>query len=540
MIIKVNSSALRYGAMIGYKLARLEWIWGSPFEFAIKEFEPSKNELLAELPTDKTTFDETNYQTFSQSILAYFLRSDIETYASILIGISIQRAGLIGASSDSDKNEELNKLAKSSLVSIPQRLIPNKDAFFDFLFKHKDMELFSLFDLLDQYCSNNLGGPEENLASPNYISESKRKPTIFLSFCQKDECIANLIEDQLRFLTNDGIDFSRYNRVPYKGSFRQFMNSIPDHDFVLSIVSDSYLKSQACMYEVGETVKDHNFEKKLLFIVLNENDQKYYSSDNNNPVAARIYGSETERLAYTLYWKKKYIKLEEQIKEIDDIEATSNAANELREIGQIYRKDINVFLEYLSKNRGKGFDELFACRFSDILQLIFPGWESKLFANCKTIPELLTTALMEIWKTTQTDYNQIALGSKISSHQTGLVVLADNISPSKQRYRLVAMDGLMGNTFATGNIINASNTNQDPRYFNAVGFTQSELVIPIKINGNVVGVINSESEETDHYSESIQTRLLTIANALSLSLSRLGYIANMSQINIPYVHIEFN
>ncbi|CAH1208561.1 hypothetical protein PAECIP111892_03134 [Paenibacillus auburnensis] len=34
------------------------------------------------------------------------------------------------------------------------------------------------------------------------------------------------------------------------------MNSIDEHDFVVMIISDSYLKSRACMYEVLETMKN--------------------------------------------------------------------------------------------------------------------------------------------------------------------------------------------------------------------------------------------------------------------------------------------
>lgn len=122
MCININSSSLRYGVFFGYKLSRLEWIWGSRFDFAQEMFESSKLEVLVQLSTCNTHFDETNYQTFSQSILSHFLRTDIETYSSILIGIAIQRAALIGASSDPNKNSEMISLAKSPLISIPKKL----------------------------------------------------------------------------------------------------------------------------------------------------------------------------------------------------------------------------------------------------------------------------------------------------------------------------------------------------------------------------------------------------------------------------------
>ena len=44
------------------------------------------------------------------------------------------------------------------------------------------------------------------------------------------------------------------------------MDTIQEHDYVLTVVSDTYLKRQACMYEVGEIIKDHHYKDKLLFV----------------------------------------------------------------------------------------------------------------------------------------------------------------------------------------------------------------------------------------------------------------------------------
>ena len=147
------------------------------------------------------------------------------------------------------------------------------------------------------------------------------KPTLFISYSQNDSPIAKIIECKLKYETNDGIEISRDTRVPYKGSFKAFMNSIQDHDFVLCLVSDNYLKSQACMYEVGEIIKDHHFDKKLLFVVLGENDGKYYPDDAANFAAAKIFGSELNRLKYIRYWENKYEELKKEIDTIEDDEA---------------------------------------------------------------------------------------------------------------------------------------------------------------------------------------------------------------------------
>lgn len=312
MYINIDNGSLRYGALLGFKLSRLEWIWGSNMEIAKENFESSKADILYQLPLGSMQIDELNYKTFSQSILGYYLRTDIDVYSAILIGMTIQRCSLIGSSKDPKSNLEIELLAKSTLVSISKKVISNKDELFCVILKHKNEDIFEILDVLEDFCTKSV---EDDLS----INILEKKPTLFLSYCQKDSCIANIIESQLCLETNNGIRISRYNRLPYKESFKLFMNSIQEHDFVLCIVSDSYLKSQACMYEVGEIVKNQNYVDKLLFVVLGEEDRKYYTDDSSDLVAARVYGSETNRLVYVSYWKKEYEELKKKIDEIDDM-----------------------------------------------------------------------------------------------------------------------------------------------------------------------------------------------------------------------------
>ena len=364
------------------------------------------------------------------------------------------------------------------------------------------------------------------------------KPTLFLSYTQKDAPIADIIEERLKKATNDGISISRDTRVPYMTSFRSFMNSIQEHDFVLCIVSGNYLRSQACMYEVGEIIENHNFREKLLFVVLGENDIKYYSDKQDDFVAANIYGSVLNRLKYIEYWEIKYKELNEELQKIDSLEAIRDLSNNLYEIGKIYKNDISTFLKYLAQNNGKNFEELYTSDFADIINWIDPALQSKLFLDCKSFSQVLNVGIREICKITKTDYNQIALGTKISSHQTGLVVFADNIPKHKQNYELVIIDGIMGTVFSTGKTINIENTDKDREYFCAVLETKSELVVPIVFQGNIIGVINSEAEETDYYSKEIENRIVDFANRLAIALDSIGYVPNMDKNKIPYIHIE--
>lgn len=204
------------------------------------------------------------------------------------------------------------------------------------------------------------------------VEDSKRfeNPKLFISYKECDAPIVDLLEDVIREKMDNEIEISRYTQITYKESFKQFMNSIQDHDFVLSVVSDSYLRSQACMYEVGETIKDHHYKKKLLFVVLGESERKYYGENAPEKIAANIYGGPLARLEYVNYWKNQYECLEKMIKDIGDYEATRNAANDLKEIGQIYRNDIGEFLDFLSDENGKNFAMLSKSNFEDIVSWV--------------------------------------------------------------------------------------------------------------------------------------------------------------------------
>lgn len=193
------------------------------------------------------------------------------------------------------------------------------------------------------------------------------KPTLFISYAECDTPIVELIENIINTKMNDSIYISRYTRVPYKGSFKEFMNGIQDHDYVLCVVSDNYLHSQACMYEVGEIIKDHHYKEKLLFVVLSEKERKYYKENAPCKIGPDIYGNAILKLEYINYWKKKYEELQNKIKEIDDYEATSEATKSLKEIGQIYRNDIGEFMSYLADENGKSFSMLYENEFDDII-----------------------------------------------------------------------------------------------------------------------------------------------------------------------------
>lgn len=124
------------------------------------------------------------------------------------------------------------------------------------------------------------------------------------------------------------------------------------------------------MYEVGEILKDHHYKDRLLFVVLSENERKYYKNNAPNKIGANIYGNAKLRLEYIKFWKDEYDSLNNYMKSIDDFEAIKEEAQDLTIIGQIWRKDIGIFLKFLADENGKSFRELIENEFKDIVDWI--------------------------------------------------------------------------------------------------------------------------------------------------------------------------
>ena len=95
-----------------------------------------------------------------------------------------------------------------------------------------------------------------------------RNNEIFLSYSWNDTKIADNIDNLLK---KHGIVFNRdKNDIDTWGSIRKYMSSIRKTDYALIIISESYLKSVNCMYEILELMKENEYKEKdkYLFYVV--------------------------------------------------------------------------------------------------------------------------------------------------------------------------------------------------------------------------------------------------------------------------------
>lgn len=62
-----------------------------------------------------------------------------------------------------------------------------------------------------------------------------------------------------------------------------------------------------------------------------------------------------------------YDSLEKRMREINDLEAVSKTSVDLKIIGQIFRKDMSEFLDFLSDENGKSFEKLYGNNFDEVI-----------------------------------------------------------------------------------------------------------------------------------------------------------------------------
>ena len=122
---------------------------------------------------------------------------------------------------------------------------------------------------------------------------------VFLSYCWSDDFVANEIYDYLKSnidieLHRDKIDIGTWE------SIKEYMQSIPQMDYIILLISDSYLKSPNCMYEVLEVLRDRDYRNKIFPAVIN--------TSIYNPIT---------RANYVKYWQQQYDELNASLQGIE-------------------------------------------------------------------------------------------------------------------------------------------------------------------------------------------------------------------------------
>ncbi|MBN8570466.1 MAG: tetratricopeptide repeat protein [Ignavibacteria bacterium] len=178
----------------------------------------------------------------------------------------------------------------------------------------------------------------------------EKSPTLFLSYCWSNSDVADTIEKDLLGL---GLTIIRDKRdLQYKDSIKEFMKRVRKEDFALVLISNEYLKSKNCMYEINELFKDEDFNKKLLPVVL-ESTKIYHPLD---------------RIPFIEFWESQKKVLEDSLKTVSAINSL-NIYKELNEITNI-SNNIDNFLNHVTTINHISFDKTKNHNYKELLEFI--------------------------------------------------------------------------------------------------------------------------------------------------------------------------
>ena len=96
---------------------------------------------------------------------------------------------------------------------------------------------------------------------------TNKKPTVFISYNWNSALIAEEIENKL--IPYAEIKRDKTSVRPW-GDLQTFMSSIRDQDFAVLIISDAYLKSDACLFEVMELMKERRWDDRVMYVVTDD------------------------------------------------------------------------------------------------------------------------------------------------------------------------------------------------------------------------------------------------------------------------------
>ena len=163
------------------------------------------------------------------------------------------------------------------------------------------------------------------------------KTTIFISYTEADNIVVDIID---KYLLSCGYDVKRYTRdIKDYESIDEFMKQIRKQDFVVPIVSDTYLRRGNCIYEITQLLKDDDYAKKTLPVVIQlpQNEQRQYS-----------FFDTQYRTEIISFWETKAKNLCELISSLS-AENRAELDNEYRKIKN-YAQEVSKFLDRYKLN----------------------------------------------------------------------------------------------------------------------------------------------------------------------------------------------
>lgn len=163
------------------------------------------------------------------------------------------------------------------------------------------------------------------------MGDSSRKVFVSYAWGDESERIVNKLEAELG---KAGIATVRdKNDLAYKKSIREFMQRIGAGHAVVMVISDKYLRSAACMFELVEVTKHGDVRDRIFPIVLDD--------------ARKVYDPKAS-IEYVEYWVKEIGELNAKVKALPEISNLQHQTEALNDYDE-YRGRISNFTKLMDE-----------------------------------------------------------------------------------------------------------------------------------------------------------------------------------------------
>lgn len=145
-----------------------------------------------------------------------------------------------------------------------------------------------------------------------------KSPEIFISYSWKTESL-KVVEQIDTAFKNKGISIIRDERnIAYKGLIKEFMERLGRGKYIILVISEDYLKSENCMFELLQIAKHEKFYDRVFPVLLD---------------SSKIF-TPKDRIQYVHYWEAQ----------IDDLEKDMRNTKSLANLHDIY-ENLNLYSE---------------------------------------------------------------------------------------------------------------------------------------------------------------------------------------------------
>ena len=146
-----------------------------------------------------------------------------------------------------------------------------------------------------------LPGPSRSFSTEPMFDSPPPSPEVFVSYAWTEASKA-LVDKLQQAFANSGTRLIRErDELHYKDSIRDFMQRLGQGQCVVVVISESYLKSDNCMFELIEIAKAQNLRDRIFPIILPD-------ANLFKPIG---------RVRYIKYWEEQKAELNAALKDVD-------------------------------------------------------------------------------------------------------------------------------------------------------------------------------------------------------------------------------